>query len=88
MALKNKEFPSGYEFSKFALGYNNVGVPGSLKPGALADCKNFDITRQGKLSKRKGCSKLYSTACGSTTNVNSIYEYKSPGGQCSRQNCS
>lgn len=81
MAIRNKEFPEGHEFSKFALGYNNIGVPGSLKPGALADCKNFNITRQGKLTKRNGCTRYQTTACGSTTKVNTIYEYKSPGGQ-------
>ena len=81
MAIRNKRFPSGYEFSKFALGYNNVGVAGSLKPGALADCKNFNITRQGKLTKRNGCTRYQTSACGSSASVNSIYEYKSPGGQ-------
>lgn len=75
-----KSFPLSFEFTNFALGLDNVSPATTLKPGALADCKNFNITRQGKLSKRAGCAKKWSTACGSTKDVNTIYEYKSPGG--------
>jgi hypothetical protein len=81
MAILRKAYPKGYEFSQFTLGLDNISNPGELKEASLADCKNFNITRQGKVSKRKGISKLYATACGSGADVNTIYEYKSPGGQ-------
>ena len=75
-----KSFPLAYTFTNFIRGLDNVSPATTLKQGALADCKNFNITRQGKLSKRAGCAKKWATACGSSANVNTIYEYKSPGG--------
>lgn len=72
--------PQTFVLDSFEIGWDNVSASTSLKKQSLYDCKNFNLTPNKGLEKRKGIVKLYPTAAETATKIHSLYEYKAPNG--------
>lgn len=72
--------PQQFEIKNFSMGVDWTSHDTQIPDGFVADAKNCVLNSWMGLEKRKGCTKLYSTAYNSGTAIKSLYEYKAPNG--------
>src|SRR4030067_2918955 len=75
-----KAAPNSFVFDNFSMGQDWTTPSFRLRPGYVADAKNVNLNQFMAMDKRKGCSKLYSTAFVTSTPIKSLYEYIAPNG--------